>query len=205
MEFKCAPQRKFLAYLGQFQVLALATIIILSLSGCATPQNEATFVRRKTDLRYVKKVAVLPFTNNTGDKFAAQRLRDITTTQILAMGIFDVVDKGVVDSALHEMAIGKNMPMGTPILKRLGQRLGVQAFIDGTVNDIGTNKAGPFSYPEVSLTLKLIDSESAEVLWQASAHRNGYSIWERLFDLSPRDNFQLALILTRDMLATIPR
>ncbi|NOX81123.1 MAG: hypothetical protein GXP57_08590 [Deltaproteobacteria bacterium] len=205
MELKCTPQRKFLAYLGQVQFCALAAIIILSLSGCAAPQNESTFVRQKTDLRYVKKVAVLPFTNNTSDKFAAQRIRDITTTQILSMGIFDVVDEGVVDSALREMAIGKDKPMDTPILKRLGQRLGVQAFIDGTVNDIGTNKSGPFSYPEVSLTLKLVDSESAEILWQSSAHRNGYSVWERLFDLDPQDSFQLALILTRDMLATIPK
>ncbi len=205
MELKRTTQRKFLAYLGQGQVWALAAIIILSLSGCAAPQSESTFVRQKIDLRYVKKVAVLPFTNNTGDKFAAQRIRDITTTQILSMGIFDVVDKGVVDSALREMAIGKDKPMGTPILKRLGQRLGVQAFIDGTVNDIGSNRSGQFSYPEVSLTLKLIDSNSAEVLWQSSAHRNGYSIWERLFGLSPQDSFQLALSLTRDMLATIPR
>ncbi len=205
MELKYTPQRKFLAYLGQFQVLALAVIILMSLPGCAARQDESTFVRQKTDLRYVKKVAVLPFTNNTGDKFAARRIRDITTTQILSMGIFDVVDKGIVDSALQEMAVGKDKPMGTPILKRLGQRLGVQAFIDGTVNDIGSNKAGSFSYPEVSLTLKLVDSESAEVLWQSSAHRNGYSVWERLFGLDPQDSFQLALVLTRDMLATIPR
>ncbi len=205
MEPKCTPQRKFLAYLGQSRVWALAAIIILALSGCAAPQNESTFVRRNTDLRYVKKVAVLPFANNTENKFAGQRIRDITTTQILAMGIFDVVDKGVVDSALREMAIGQGKPMGTPILKRLGQRLGVQAFIYGTVNDIGSSRSGQFSYPEVSLTLKLIDGASAEVLWQSSAHRNGYSIWERLFDLSPQDNFQLALILTRDMLSTIPR
>ena len=205
MELKCTPQRKFLTCLGQFQVLVLAAIIILSLPGCAARQSEATFVRPKTDLRYVKKVAVLPFANNTSDKFAARRIRDIVTTQILSMGIFDVVDKGVVDSALREMAIGKGKPMNTPLLKRLGQRLGVQAFIDGTVNDIGSNRSGQFSYPEVSLTLKLIDSDSAEVLWQSSAHRNGYSVWERLFALDPQDSFQLAMTLTRDMLATIPR
>ncbi len=205
MELKCAYQRKFLAYIGRSRVWTLAAVIILLLSGCAARQNESTFVRQKTDLRYVKTVAVLPFANNTDDKFAARRIRDITTTQILAMGIFDVVDKGVVDSALREMAISRNKPMGMPILKRLGQRLGVQAFIDGTVNDIGSNRSGRFSYPEVSLTLKLIDSASSEVLWQSSAHRTGYSIWVRLFDLSQRDNFQLALLLTRDMLATIPR
>jgi len=205
MELKYRPKRKFLAYIGQLQICVLAAIIIFSLSGCAAQQNKSTFVRRKTDLRYVKKVAVLPFANNTNDKFAAQRIRDITTTQILSMGIFDVVDKGVVDSNLQEMAIGKDKPMGAPILKRLGQRLGVQAFINGTVNDIGSNKSGPFSYPEVSLTLKLVDSDSAEVLWQSSAHRNGYSVWDRLFGLDPQDSFQLALVLTRDMLTTIPR
>ena len=205
MEYKCASQCKFLGCLGRIQIFAVAAITVLLLYGCGARQNDATFVRQETDFGFVTRVAVLPFENDTDDQFAAQRIRDITMTQILSMGIFDVVDKGVVDSTLREMAIDKDKPINSPILKRLGQRLGVQAFIHGAVANLGGGRSGAFSYPEVSLTMKLIDSESSLVLWQSSAHRNGYSVWQRLFDLDPQDGFQLSLALTRDMLATIPK
>ena len=205
MEYKRPSQRALLACLRQLHVLAVIAITILSMYGCATRQDVATFVRQETDLAYVTKVAVLPFQNGTDDKFAPQRVRDLTITQILSMEIFDVVDRGVVDSTLREMAIDKTMQINTPILKRLGQRLGVQAFIHGVVESIGANRSGAFSYPEVSLTMKLIDAETSMVLWQSSAHKNGYSLWDRLFGLDPQDGFQLTLNLTQEMLLTIPK
>ncbi|HFQ88616.1 MAG TPA: hypothetical protein ENK27_00950 [Desulfobulbus sp.] len=181
-------------------------LAILLVQGCAGPGTASrTFVRKNVDLAYVTRVAVLPFTNNTQDDFAAQRIRDITATQIMAMGIFDVVDRGIVDSALREMAIDKDTPLDVPVVKRLGKRLGVQAFVLGTVNSIGENRRGSFSYPEVSLTLELLDSDSAQVLWRCSDTLSGYSLADRLFGLAPRDAFQITVDLLQRMLATIPK
>jgi len=183
-----------------------AVLLLFLLQGCAgTDSAKQTFVRDNVDLGYVTRVAVLPFDNNTQDDFAAQRIRDITATRILALGIFDVVDKGIVDSALREMAIDKDTPLDVPVVKRLGQRLGVQAFVYGTVNSIGENRQGSFTYPQVALTLELLDSESAQVLWRNSDTNSGYSLADRLFGLAPMDAFQITVTLLNSMLATIPK
>lgn len=180
--------------------------LLFSLGGCAVNGTTSrSFVRENVDFGYVTKVAVLPFDNNTSDNFADQRVRDITATQILAMGLFDVVDMGVVDSALREMAISRNTPLDVPLARRLGQRLGVQGFIIGAVNTIGENRQGSFSYTQASFTLQLLDSESAQVLWRCSDSLDGYSIADRLFGLEPMDTFQVTVNLLRRMLATIPK
>ncbi len=181
-------------------------ILLLSLAGCAekTPTT-TTYIRDGVDLNYITKVAVLPFTNNTKDEYSAQRIRDITSTEILAMGIFDVVGRGVVDAALRELAIDQDTPLDVQLTKKLGQRLGVQGFILGTVNGIGEQRQGSFSYPEVSLTLELLDAESALVLWRCSYTMSGYSLSDRLFGLDPMDTFQITVKLLQTMLSTIPK
>jgi TolB-like protein len=186
-------------------IVGAVIIPILAAYGCGAKKTETSFAREEIDLAYVTKVAVLPFQNNTTDNFAALRIRDITATQILAMGLFDVVERGVVDSVLQEMAIDQNRPIDSLLLKRLGNRLEVNAFVHGSVDDIVQVSQGAFSYPQVSLTLRLIDSETSMVLWQSSAHRTGYSIIDRLFDLDPQDSYEITIALIRDMLQTIPR
>ncbi|MDW7772477.1 MAG: hypothetical protein SCH71_06245 [Desulfobulbaceae bacterium] len=184
----------------------VAAALLLSLNGCAdSGANDRSFVREGVDLGYVTRVAVLPFENNTQDDFAAQRVRDIAATQILAMGMFDVVDKGIVDSAMREMAIATDTPLDVPLAKRLGQRLGVEGFIIGTVNSMGENRQGSFAFAEVSLTMQLLDSESAQVLWRNSDAFSGYSLMDRLFGLAPMDTFQVTVNLIRRMLATVPK
>lgn len=184
---------------------ALVAIVLFFLGGCAPANTNSTFSRENTDLGYITKVAVLPFYNNTKDEFAASRIRGIITTEILSQNLFDVVERGVVDSTLREMAIDQSTPIDSPVLKRLGQRLGVQAFVHGSVDDISVQRLGAFTYPQVTLTLRLIDSEVSMVLWQSSAHRSGYSVWDRLFDLDPQDGFEITLALVREMLESIPK
>ncbi|WP_456387053.1 hypothetical protein [Desulfolithobacter sp.] len=188
-------------------IYSVLSVLFLLLHGCATMESTSTttFVREGVDLGYVTRVAVLPFENNTQDDFAAQRIRDIAATQILAMGVFDVVDKGIVDSALQELAIDQDTPLDAPLVKRLGQRLGVQGLILGTVNGLGERRQGSFSYPEISLTLELLDTTSALVLWRVSDTMSGYSLSDRLFGLNPLDSFQLTVNLLKNMLSTIPR
>jgi TolB-like protein len=186
-------------------IFGVVIIPLLAAYGCGAKKTETSYAREEIDLAYVTKVAVLPFQNNTTDNFAALRIRDITSTQILALGLFDVVEKGVVDSVLQEMAIDQNRPIDSLLLKRLGNRLEVNAFVHGSVDDIVQVSQGAFSYPQVSLTLRLIDSETSIVLWQSSAHRSGYSIIDRLFDLDPQDSYEITIALIRDMLGTIPR
>ncbi len=180
--------------------------VLLVCGGCSsTSSSIQTFLREGVDIGYINRVAILPFVNNTQDEYAADRIRDITATQIMAMGIFDVVDRGVVDSALREMGIEPETPLDIPLVKRLAQRLNVESFIVGTVNNIGENRQGSFTYPEMSLTLQLLDGESALILWRTSDTLSGYSLADRLFGLDPMDSFQITVQLLKNMLLTIPK
>jgi len=190
----------------EYLLVIFAAAFLITLGGCAGNGTDSrSFVREGVDLAYIKKVAVLPFVNNTTDDFAAQRVRDIASTQILAMGLFDVLDKGIVDSALRELAIDRDTPLDVPLVKQLGRRLDVQGFILGEVNSIGENRQGSFAYSVASLTLQLMDADTAQVLWRDSDSYNGYSTWDRLFGLEPMDPFQVTVHLLRQMLATIPK
>ena len=73
----------------------------------------------------------------------------MTITQVLANGLFDVVDKGLVDSALREEAVNlKNAPMDGATIKMIGQRLNVQAFLMGTIDYAGEIQRGASSYSQ---------------------------------------------------------
>ncbi len=186
--------------------IILLTLSLLTSYGCSSKSSSTqTYLREGIDLSYVTRVAILPFENNTQDEYASKRIRDVTATQIMAMGIFDVADKGVVDSALNEMGIDPSTPLDAPLIKRLTQRLNVQSIVVGTVNNIGQSRQGSFSYPEMSLTLQLLDGESALILWRTSDTLSGYSLSDRLFGLDPMDAFQITVELLNNMLSTIPK
>ncbi len=175
------------------------------LCGCASKNAAHSFLREEVDLGYVQRIAVLPFENNTKEEYAAERTRDLTITQVLSQKIFDVVDKGQTDSVLHEEAIDPGKPIDNLTLKRLGQRLNVQAFLMGSIDHIDASRVGGASFPEISLTFRLIDSKNALLLWQASGHGSGYSTLDRLFGLNPKDTFQVTMDLIDNLLASVPR
>ena len=206
MEHHNSINGKILRQWGTMKNLLILVTAVFILCGCGDKKPEsAVFLREGLDLAYVAKVAILPFENLTADEFVGRRVRDIAFTQALASKKFEVVDKGVVDAALREMALGNEEALDAPVLKILGKRLGVNAFLTGTVNNIEGGARGALSYPEVSITLHLIDSESAQVLWRSTGYRNGYSVMNRLFDLDPIDEFEVTLSLLQDMIASIPK
>ncbi len=181
-------------------------LIMFSLTACGVSikENVNSFLRPNVDIGYIKKVAVLPFSNHSSDKLAAVRARDIVITQILSRHIFDVIDKSIVDSVLQEEAIEPGSPLDKAIIKRLGQRLNVQALILGSIDQAGYERNGMFSYPVISLTLRLVDTRSGLVLWQASGYDSGYSLIKRLFGLAPSDPYEVTLRLVDNLLDTIP-
>lgn len=173
------------------------------LSGCAG-KTTISYMREDVTLDFVNRVCVLPLANNTDQKYAAELARDVINTQILAMDIFDLVDKGIVDSVLHEEALDPGAPVSQLMLSRLGQRLNVQAIMIGAVDLAGDKRVGSVIVPEMSLTLRLIETKSGLILWQASGHYAGDSIIGRLFGITPDDTYKVTAKLAKELLATIP-
>ena len=177
------------------------------LTGCGLPfmGKSKAYVRENVDFGFVQKIAVLPVENNSKDEFAPELVRDIIITRILAMRLFDVTDKGLVDSFLREEAIDPGKPIDASTIKRLGQKLNVQSLLLTTLDISADSRKGTMSYPEMSVTLRMLEVETGLVIWQSGGHQSGDSIWRRLFGLSGRDKYQVTVSLVEDILHTIPR
>jgi TolB-like protein len=181
----------------------LVCFMLFPLFGCAGTSGPQVFMRPEFNKEYVRKVAVLPFEDIVGEPNIAERCRQITITQILSSGLFDVVDKMQVDSVLRQEAIPPGTPISASSLRRLGQLLDVQAFLIGSLDEAAEDQKGAAIFLQISMTMRLIDAESGLVLWQASGRNSGYSWWDRLFGLGGEDSFQVTLGLVRNLLGTI--
>jgi len=180
-------------------------IVFLSFlsAGCASKNTLEYYVRPQLNLASVQSVAVLPFEDPAGNPAMAVQCRQITINQILASGLFDVVEKMEVDRMLQREAVAPSQPIDATELRRLGQLLGVQAFLVGSLNESGMQQKGAAVYPEITLTMRLIDSATGIVLWHATGRESGYSIWGRLFGLEFEDPYQASTNLIRKLLRSI--
>jgi TolB-like protein len=176
--------------------------MLISLSGCGGGSLTRAFLREGASLGHIQTVVVLPLEDLGGGGGAAQRTREIIMTQVLTARLFDVVDKGRVDSVLRDEVIEPGTPLDAPALRRLGQRLGAQGFIVGSVEQ-GAETRGNASYPVINLTLRLLDAETGTLLWQATGRGSGYSVLDRLFGFAPKNQFEVTLHLLNRMLMSI--
>ena len=183
------------------RVLLLLLSVIL-LGGCGSRGAVKSYLREGVDPTFVKKVAILKFENHTENKQAADRLRDLVTMEALAMGLFDVVDRTVVDEVLAEEGVEEGTGLDKDTVRRLGKRLGVQALLVGSVNAYEEEREGSYSYPVVSLSLRLLDVASGEIVWKAGGTETGYSLWGRLFGWKPKNAIEVSFRLVERLLRT---
>lgn len=181
----------------------LGCLVVFSLAGCMSGPT-TSYVNENVSFGYIQKIAVLPFENHTQAKFVEERIRDIVTTDVLSRGLFDVVEKGDLERFLREeMVVREHYSLDQATAKRLLPRLQAQAYLAGSVDDFSEMRNGPYSYPVVALTLRLVDSESGKIIWQASGHKSGYSTTGRLFGLASEDANQVTFRLVADLLDTL--
>jgi len=173
--------------------------LLLHLPGCGSGKMPTrSFLRENTNLELIQSVAVLPFEGGG----RAPRIRELTMTQLLADNIFDVVDKGRVDVILQQEAIAPGAPLDSFTIRRLGESLNVDAVLLGSVEQTVESR-GNAAFVEFTMTLRLIQTETGLLLWQASGRGSGYSLADRLFGMAPKDNFQVTMELLSELFATM--
>ena len=183
----------------RFKIGIIITVMLLFLAGCGGGKiPTSSFLRENTNLSLIQSVAVLPFEGGQH----ASRLRELTMTQLLATNTFDLVDKGRVDVFLKQEAIAPGAPIDVFTIRRLGESMNVQAVLLGSVEQTSSAR-GSAVFPEITMTLRLVDSESGQLLWQASGRASGYSTADRLFGFAPKDTFQVTLDLLNELFITM--
>ncbi len=161
------------------------------------------YINPKANLSYIKRVAILPLQNFTRDNLAHEKIRDILETELLRLGIFEVVDRGEIDATLRELRVRSPSEIDPKIIKRISQKLLVQAIFTGSVDEYRREQSGGLSLPIVTISLKLIDTQSGKVIWQITASEKGGGALTRLFGVGERSLTEVSHILIRRCLKTL--
>jgi TolB-like protein len=138
------------------------------------------YVRQQVDYNSIKRVAVLPFETLTSDEYAGEKIRQSVITELLSRGI-DVVEPGEVTRALVELKIRSLGSIRTTDIQTLAKTLGVEALMMGSVEAYGISRGITVSYPEVSISLRLIEASSGKIIWSVCNTSGGPNFWTRHF------------------------
>ena len=170
---------------SEFIVIIISVVILCGYAGCVHTKTKV-FINPNINFKFVKKVAVLPFENLSNDRFADKKVRDIFVTTLLASEVLEVPELGDVlqvinslgiDSGLEQAAfVQEQKPTGTitkETAKALGQALGVQGIILGSVEEYSIIRTTSGSFPEVSITLRMIDPKTGSIIWAVSHTEKG--------------------------------
>jgi len=155
----------FVKILMVFSALAL-------ISGCndGGPSTQV-FVKKPAGQRV--RIAVLPFDNVSKDQDAGRVLTSTVITYLLSTGAFDVLEPGVVYSALQSQSIRFTEGITQDMCQKLQPAMNVDAFVIGVVEEYGEVRVGSDSYPSISFSARLVDARTADILWAATISKTG--------------------------------
>jgi TolB-like protein len=150
-------------------------ITFLIFYGCAG--GPRIYLNPEADMAFYQKVGVVPFINLTNDRFAAEKMTNTFTTELLITEKFDVIERGefdrIVDQVRRETGTSPVEELTSAQLKALGEQAQVNGVIEGVVKEYEMIRLGQGSYPLISFSVKLVDAPTGKVVWKSSCTMKG--------------------------------
>jgi len=164
---------------GITQKAAAALLLVLFLEGCGT--SGVRYQDPGMDFGSIRRVAVLPFANLTREAAAAERVRDVFTTMLLATGATYVIPPGEVFRGINRSNLTDPTRPSSEEVKRLAGILSVDAVITGVVREYGEVRSGQSAANVVSVSLQMTEVQTGTVVWAAESTKGGITVSDRLF------------------------
>ena len=185
-----------------------ALLSLLTLVGCGGSMKTTRFANPNFDFSFVERVAVVPFDNQTNDRQAGLRATRLTITELLASGAVDVVEPGEVQAALSKITgaqINRGVSPSTEQVVSVGQALGVQALIMGTVTQSENLRSGSVPIPVVTLDVHLLETETGAPVWAATHTEKGAGFGAKLLGTGGEPISQTTRRCVRRIVKTLVR
>lgn len=116
-----------------------------------------------------KRIAVLPFPYHDGKESRGSTIiSERLITKIVSRGKLQVVERALLEKVFNELKLQYTGMISQESAKRIGNILGVEAILTGTLIDLGDN--------EIEVNARLINSESGLVLTAAGEKMT--KIWQ---------------------------
>lgn len=183
------------------RIICLFFSLILLLNACSPvfKNEKTTYFNYDIKPKEISKIAILPFENHTRQEGLSPAIREMVLAVVLSHKIFDVLDLSITDLIIYEEGLEKALKMDKGTIKRIGERLGVQALLLGSLNYAEEVREGSYSYPVVGISLRLIDVSTGEIIWQSTGIKNAYSLLARLFGVRSKSTLEICFELINDL------
>ncbi len=170
-------------------------------TGCAP--SLSSYQHPDVDLGHIRRVAVLPFANLSGEDVADERLHSLFLARLLAAQAVDVVETGAVREAMVTLRLTpENSPTPAQFVA-LGAALGVDAVFMGTVEEYGVQRGRGESLNLVTASFSLTETQQGILVWSAQAHASSASLWRRLLGTGERSLHEVATATVVSALETL--
>jgi hypothetical protein len=180
---------------------AAAAVVGLLAGGCRSAGSR--YLHPNVDLAALKTAAVLPFENLTADRTAADKVQKIVVTELLALGVFEVVEPGTVVKAIRAERAESVEALGPAELQKIGAACQADVLFLGAVVDFADNRAGSTPAPEVTIQLRMVETQSGVTVWSVSRTRSGAGAMARLFGIGGDSVTEAARQLVHQELRTL--
>jgi polysaccharide biosynthesis protein PelC len=158
-------KNKFLRVLG---------ILVLLVVSCSGPR---TFLNENADWTFYKQIGVLPFINLSSDHYAGEKVQSAFITELYLTNRFQVMEPGEFNMQVaQELKASPSQSMQeltAAQIKAIGDKVGVQGIIEGEVREYSMIRVGQADYPMISLTFRMIDVPTGNVVWMTSYTKKG--------------------------------
>lgn len=158
-------------------IVVAATMLLITLSGCGLGRNAEPFAGQGLKGGEGVRMAILPFDNLSAEQGAGKTLESLVLVEFLKNTSAKILDPGEIMAALVEERIRLATSISREGLVKLGQRLSVDYFIVSIVHEYGMQRmsgsGGSGEVPVVSLTMRILDAQTGDIVWATSEARRG--------------------------------
>lgn len=194
---------------SQLKTLKGALLVLLTSIGtmaffaCSSGVPTTQFANPSFDFSYLQRVAVIPFANLSSDSQAGERATRLIITELLASGAVDVVEPGEVQAALRNLGSSRMTAPSAEEASGLGEALGVQGLVIGTVAQSEVIRIGSALRPVVTLDAQMLETDTGAIVWAATHTEKGSTLGARLLGTGGEPLAETTRRCIQEVLATL--
>ncbi|RJP72406.1 MAG: hypothetical protein C4532_06000 [Candidatus Abyssobacteria bacterium SURF_17] len=149
---------------------AIVLVLIVLFGACAPQQF---LVRPAPEITRLNRIAVFPLENLSGEPDAGGRVTSILASDLYNSGLVDIVEPGEVQQFIIRSRIRVAGQLDLDTIREASRQLAADGIVFGSINEytVIATDLGPL--PAVSMTLRLVDANTGEIVWAATHSLQG--------------------------------
>jgi hypothetical protein len=150
-----------------------AAILLVSALSCAS--STRVYINPDADMAFYTKIAVVPFTNISGDGFAGQRVTRAFLTALILTNRYQIVQPEEFRVALLKSGAlpGADGTYDPEKLREVAVQAGATGVLRGAVSEYTMQRSESGDVPTISFDAELMDANTGNVVWRSSITKLG--------------------------------